>query len=95
MAEPNRSDDLHTLRNLIEEASLVVTSIDLPQGRGKRATELLASALALCEDLIAAPPAASIGRLGGLKTAERGPEYYRGIAAKRTTRAGGRPKVSK
>jgi hypothetical protein len=32
------------------------------------------------------------GRKGGLKTAERGPDYFRQIAAKRKTRAGGRPK---
>jgi hypothetical protein len=31
-------------------------------------------------------------RKGGLKTAERGPEYFRQIAAMRKTRAGGRPK---
>jgi hypothetical protein len=32
------------------------------------------------------------GRKGGTKTAERGPDYYREIAAKRKTFAGGRPK---
>ena len=32
------------------------------------------------------------GRKGGTKTAERGPEYFRQIAAMRKTRAGGRPK---
>jgi hypothetical protein len=37
--------------------------------------------------------AAELGRLGGQKTAERGPEYYAGIQAKRQTRAGGRPKL--
>src|SRR5947199_3466048 len=37
--------------------------------------------------------AAELGRLGGEKTAERGPEYYAKIQAMRKTRAGGRPKV--
>jgi P63C domain len=37
--------------------------------------------------------AAELGRLGGQKTAERGPEYYAEIQAKRQTRAGGRPKL--
>ncbi|MCU1300233.1 MAG: hypothetical protein JWQ87_517 [Candidatus Sulfotelmatobacter sp.] len=37
--------------------------------------------------------AAELGRLGGQKTAERGPEYYAKIQAKRQTRAGGRPKL--
>lgn len=32
------------------------------------------------------------GRKGGKKTAERGPEYYKQIAAMRKTRGGGRPK---
>ncbi len=36
--------------------------------------------------------AAELGRLGGQKTAERGPEYYAEIQAKRQVRAGGRPK---
>jgi len=35
---------------------------------------------------------AEIGRKGGLATAERGPEYFKRIAAMRKTRAGGRPK---
>lgn len=32
------------------------------------------------------------GRKGGTKTAERGPDYFRRIAAMRKTKAGGRPK---
>jgi hypothetical protein len=40
--------------------------------------------------LHAAP--AKIGKKGGTKTAERGPDYFRQIAAMRKTRAGGRPK---
>lgn len=38
------------------------------------------------------PAAAELGRLGGQKTAERGPEYYAEIQAMRQKRAGGRPK---
>jgi hypothetical protein len=37
------------------------------------------------------PAAVSLGRMGGNKTAERGSEYFRKIAAKRKTFAGGRP----
>jgi hypothetical protein len=33
-----------------------------------------------------------VGRLGGNKTAERGPDYFKQIAAMRKTRAGGRPR---
>jgi hypothetical protein len=32
------------------------------------------------------------GRKGGTKTAERGPDYFRQIAAMRKVRAGGRPR---
>jgi hypothetical protein len=37
------------------------------------------------------PAAVTLGRRGGQKTAERGPEYFRKIAAKRKRFGGGRP----
>jgi hypothetical protein len=37
------------------------------------------------------PAAVALGKMGGDKTAERGSEYFRKIAAKRKTFAGGRP----
>lgn len=89
----DRSRDIAALRNLIDEAHVVIATMDLPQGRGKRAEKLLASALALVDDLIATPPAAvALGQRGGLKTAERGSEYFSALAAKRKTNAGGRPR---
>ena len=42
------------------------------------------------ESLEQAP--AKIGKKGGAKTAERGPDYFRQIAAMRKTKGGGRPK---
>jgi len=41
------------------------------------------------------PAAVALGRLGGQATAERGPNYFRKIAAMRKTRAGGRPPKKK
>lgn len=38
------------------------------------------------------PAAVELGKRGGKKTAERGPEYYAEIQAKRQTKAGGRPR---
>ncbi len=38
------------------------------------------------------PHAVALGKLGGQKVAEKGPEYYAEIQAKRKSRAGGRPK---
>jgi hypothetical protein len=40
----------------------------------------------------ASAAAAALGKLGGEKTAERGPEYFRKIAAIRKTHGGGRPR---
>ena len=93
MPATDRERDIHALRNLIDEAHAVISTIDLPQGRGKRAISLLESALTLTDDLIANPPAASLGKLGGMKTAERGSEYFKKIAAMRKRHGGGRPKA--
>lgn len=93
MPVKDRERDLQALRNLIDEAHTVLTTIDLPQGRAKRAAQLLTSALLLTDDLIAVPPAAvTLGQRGGMKTAERGSDYFRKIAAKRKTHGGGRPR---
>lgn len=92
MPATDRERDMKTLRNLIDEAHAVITMTDIPPDRTKRATKLLTSALELANDLIANPPTAaeSIGKRGGMKTAQRGSEYFRQIAAKRKTKAGGR-----
>jgi hypothetical protein len=37
------------------------------------------------------PAAVALGRMGGRAIAERGPEYFRQLQAKRKTHAGGRP----
>ena len=90
--------ELRALRNLISEAELTIATSELPQGRGLRALELLRSALALTDDLIGQTklaPAALMGRKGGASIAKRGPEYFRQLAAKRKTRAGGRPRKQK
>src|SRR5689334_13531227 len=94
MPATDRERDMLALRNLIDEAQAVISMADLTADRTKRATKLLAAALELTDDLIAAPPEAStIGKRGGLKTAERGSDYFRKISAKRKTHAGGRPKT--
>jgi hypothetical protein len=58
---------------------------------------IISQALSRAERLsqsIASTPA-KLGKQGGDKTARRGPEYFRRIAAMRKTHAGGRPKVAK
>jgi len=84
--------DLKALRNMIAEADLILSTTTLPQGRAERAHELLGTAVKLADHLLTEKPAAVLGAKGGKKTAERGPEYFKKIAAMRKTRAGGRPK---
>jgi len=87
---PKRTD-LKTLRNLIAEADLLLSSTTLPEGRSQRTHELLGTAVKLADRLLTEKPAAVLGAKGGQKTAQRGPEYFKKIAAMRKTRGGGRP----
>jgi hypothetical protein len=88
--------ELTALRSLIGEAELILSTTELPEGRAVRCRELLASAMALADDLLASAkaPAAALGRKGGVVTAKRGSDYFRQLAAKRKTNAGGRPRKS-
>jgi hypothetical protein len=66
-----------------------------PQNRTGAARENLNAALALVDDLIGQSKlsaAAVLGRKGGASVAKRGSEYFSQLAAKRKTRAGGRPR---
>jgi len=87
--------ELAALKNLLSEADLILSTTELPQGRAVRCREILRSALALTGDLLKQtkmPAAAVLGRKGGSQTAKRGSDYFRQLAAKRKTRAGGRPR---
>ena len=98
---PSRSTDQATLNGLLKELDLVLKVAPLPRSIEARTKELLASILALSEDLTARmptaydKPAAVLGSRGGVKTAQRGSEYYAKIAAMRKTKAGGRPRKEK
>jgi hypothetical protein len=86
---------LTTLRKLISETDLILSTTELPENRTARCRELLASAIALADDLLshAKPsPAATLGRKGGSVTAKRGSDYFRQLAAKRKSHGGGRPR---
>lgn len=85
-------NDLHALRNTIKAAHDIVRTTTLPEGRSQRVYELLTAALHLADALLEESPAAKLGAKGGKATAKRGSEYFRQIAAKRKTHAGGRPK---
>jgi len=90
MPAADRELDLHALRNLIDEARAVIEMADLPPDRTKRVSQLLNAALALTDDILASPVSAeSLGKRGGLKTAERGSAYYSDIAKRRRIKSGG------
>lgn len=89
------SDELQTLKNILSELDLVLSTTDLPQNRTARSRELVSAAIALTDDLLEQEefnPAAVLGKKGGSTTARRGAEYFRELAAKRKKRAGGRPR---
>jgi len=88
--------ELTALKNIISEIDqLLETLPPLPQNRTARCRELLASAIALTDDLVKqakTPSAVALGRKGGSVIAKRGSEYFRKLAAKRKTHGGGRPR---
>ena len=93
---PSLKAELGTLRNLISEADhILATTPELPENRTAATREILRSALALADDLhkqAKSPAAAALGRKGGAAVAKRGSDYFRDLAARRKTHAGGRPR---
>ncbi|HWE52280.1 MAG TPA: hypothetical protein VG273_20970 [Bryobacteraceae bacterium] len=99
MASPSIRRDLKALRNLINQADLSLALVRNPDSSVSSARESLVAALALSKDLVSRTSvnpltagAAALGAKGGSKTAERGPEYFKQIAAMRKNRRGGRPR---
>jgi hypothetical protein len=93
-AASNRTE-LTTLKKLLAETDLILSTTELPQNRTARCRELLRTALALTDDLLSQaklPAAAIMGRKGGSVTAKRGSAYFRKLAARRKTHGGGRPR---
>ncbi|HEV2961902.1 MAG TPA: hypothetical protein VG649_08780 [Candidatus Angelobacter sp.] len=92
----SRRNELATLKKLITEADrILATTPPLPENRTAACRELLATALALADDLLKQtklPAATILGKKGGSVTAKRGSDYFRKLAAKRKTHGGGRPR---
>jgi hypothetical protein len=85
--------DLKALHRLINQADLVLATIQNPHASIASARESLTAALALSRHLAKREPdAAALGSKGGSVTAQRGPEYYAKIGAMRKNRRGGRPR---
>jgi hypothetical protein len=86
---------LLTLKRLISQAEMVYSDRAVPAAQRERGRELFTAALALVDDLLTqdhSTAAAELGAKGGSQTAKRGSDYFRQLAAKRKTRAGGRPR---
>src|SRR5277367_4623483 len=82
-----------TLKRLLTEINLILASSTSPDA--PRCRELLGAAVALTDELLKQdklPTAQMMGSKGGSVTAKRGSEYFRQLAAKRKTNAGGRPR---
>ena len=91
-----KTRELTTLKRLLGELDAVLST--LGSERTARCREILTAAQALTDDLLnqsRLPAAAVLGAKGGTQTAKRGSEYFRQLAAKRKTRAGGRPRTKK
>ena len=88
----DRERDLQALRNLIDEAHLILSTVGTAKGGANAAAKKLASALALTDDLLAHRPEPF--RLDSV--VDRRPQSVgltiKKIAAMRKTKAGGRPK---
>jgi hypothetical protein len=94
--------DANDARGLIGEAKALLSDARVPINKRLSAKQsgdawfLLDKADARLDGLmtyVSLSPA-EMGRKGGAKTAQRGPEYFAKIAAMRKTKAGGRPKKS-
>jgi len=96
---PSDRKSIQALKNIISEVDLILETTPLPQNRTGRSRELLRSALALADDLLKQErmsAAAVLGSKGGTATAAKlGRDHFRELAAKRRTRAGGRPRKNK
>ncbi len=97
MKTETNHDSLEALKNMLSETDLILsTTTPLPENRTARCLELLSTALALTDDLLAhgqESPAVSLGQKGGSSTARKhGSEHYRQMAAARKTHGGGRPR---
>ena len=81
-----------TQKELAAIRTSLLRAVDAPeQGESRRIIRRVIRRIDLLAEQLSKTQA-ELGREGGLKTAERGPDYFRQIAAMRKTRGGGRPR---
>jgi hypothetical protein len=76
---------IQTLRNLIDEDARRADTVEKRDLFVSKAQRLLKAIAKRVDPTM-------FGAKGGKKTAERGPDYFRQIAAMRKTKSGGRPR---
>jgi hypothetical protein len=76
---------------MFDEAHVLLTTTELPE-YAPNAPASFCTAAKLADHLLSESRAVTLGKLGGRKIAERGSDYFRKLAAKRKTHAGGRPR---
>lgn len=91
------TSDLDALRNILEEAHDLLSTITLPQGRAERCLELISTARTITDAMKKRPrasrAAATLGARGGKRTLSKlGADHFRKLAAMRKTKGGGRPR---
>ena len=85
-----KRNELSTIKRLISETDLILSTTPLPENRTARCRELLGTAISLTDNLLKQnkmPAAAILGSKGGSVTAKRGSDYFRKLAARRKTMA--------
>jgi hypothetical protein len=91
----SQRNHLLTIKRLLDQVELALSSPDLPTHPIAHCRELLCAAQGLTDDLLKQsklPAAAVLGARGGSQTAKRGSDYFRQLAAKRKNHGGGRPR---
>jgi hypothetical protein len=91
---PTNITGLLAVKKMLFQVNFIITSTEFQDAA--RCRELMNAAIALTDDMLKQekklPAARILGSKGGSVTAKRGSEYFRQLAAKRKTNAGGRPR---
>ena len=84
--------DATSARKLLDKARSILSVLNRPEAQEARF--LIDKAAGHIDGLVTylTIGPSEMGRQGGLKTAERGPDYFRQLAAKRKVHGGGRPR---
>ena len=92
---PTNRTELAAIKRMLFQVNFMLTSPN-DFADALRCRELVEAAIAITDDLLKQekklPAARILGSKGGSVTAKRGSEYFRQLAAKRKTNAGGRPR---